>query len=388
MIISGWIILNLYTMLLLILLLIFQSGMIHVNSSKQFVRLLTMTLCLLLAESIGRVGEIYPQRYLFLAKAGYFFIFLFDPVEYLLAIDYIDKWMEGKQERPRKVLLHAFQIFACLNFVLVLISTLFNFRWFYYFEDLEYFRGEYFYIRGAMMMIYCLLLDIYAFAFRKNISFAYRTAILMLPVLSLFGAIGQIYFADMDLTYAMITVGCVLLFFYLQGNDVNGDYLTGAYNRRGIDMRLSDAVNNAKNNGKIFSAIMIDIDHFKEINDKYGHLEGDQVLKEVAEILFITFGSEGMVGRYGGDEFCIIIYVDNNYHLTEKIAELMKNLDKLNGKNVHEFSIKMSCGYAVYDLKKKLTAEEFLMEIDELMYKQKLVHHLKDKRRKDRRRTE
>lgn len=150
----------------------------------------------------------------------------------------------------------------------------------------------------------------------------------MLPVLSLFGVIGQVLIPDLEMTYAMITVGCLCVFFYLQGKDVNMDYLTGVLNRRGIDMSLTDAINQFLNKEIKFSAIMIDIDHFKSINDNFGHLEGDRILTEVAKILRLSVKNEGTIGRYGGDEFCIIINIDDKKVLKEKVTAIQKKQKK------------------------------------------------------------
>ncbi|SER56558.1 GGDEF domain-containing protein [Lachnobacterium bovis] len=377
MVVDAGIVLNLYTALLLILLLIFQGGMVHTDSVKQFGRLTLLTLVLLVSETLGRIGEMYPSSFFVLTKIGYFIIFLLDPLEYLVAIDYVNKWMEKSDTIGCIIFKKAFEVFVYGNIILVSISTIFNTRWFYYFKNQQYFRGNFFYVRGAFVMFYCVLLDLYGFIYRKRINSFYRTAILLLPVLSLFGAIGQIFFMNLDLTYVMITIGCLNVFFYLQGKDINMDYLTGVLNRRGIDMELAEAINQYWNKKIKFSAIMIDIDHFKSINDNYGHLEGDRVLKEVAKILRIVIKNEGIIGRYGGDEFCIIIYAEDKDVLIKKVSQIHDRVKSIKG----EIEISVSCGYGIYEPTRHESEKEFIMEIDERMYRQKIEHHLQDRRR-------
>lgn len=84
------------------------------------------------------------------------------------------------------------------------------------------------------------------------------------------------------------------------------DPLTGAYNRRYFDIRIEEEMNRCIRYGTIFSLSLIDIDHFKEINDTYGHQVGDSVLKELVGILKENSRETDILTRYGGEEFAII----------------------------------------------------------------------------------
>ncbi|MFQ3619608.1 MAG: GGDEF domain-containing protein [Spirochaetales bacterium] len=84
------------------------------------------------------------------------------------------------------------------------------------------------------------------------------------------------------------------------------DPLTGLYNRLKIDELLEVTLYAAKRYGEVFSVIMLDIDHFKQVNDQFGHLVGDQVLKQMAEIFRNQIRKTDHLGRWGGEEFLII----------------------------------------------------------------------------------
>ncbi len=85
------------------------------------------------------------------------------------------------------------------------------------------------------------------------------------------------------------------------------DPLTGLKNRRGFDLTLATEIAAARSGGKPMSLVMADIDHFKSINDRYGHPAGDDVLKWFSRILSSHMKGRDTVARYGGEEFAIIL---------------------------------------------------------------------------------
>lgn len=85
------------------------------------------------------------------------------------------------------------------------------------------------------------------------------------------------------------------------------DPLTGAFNRRALDEVLASQFAMRSRYGSIFSIVMFDIDHFKDVNDQHGHLRGDQVLQEVARFLDDSVRETDVIARYGGEEFVIVM---------------------------------------------------------------------------------
>jgi diguanylate cyclase (GGDEF)-like protein len=84
------------------------------------------------------------------------------------------------------------------------------------------------------------------------------------------------------------------------------DPLTGLHNRRHLDARLKSEFAFANRHGTPLSVLLIDIDHFKKVNDTYGHLGGDAALKALADRLQRTVRTEDIVARYGGEEFAVV----------------------------------------------------------------------------------
>lgn len=108
------------------------------------------------------------------------------------------------------------------------------------------------------------------------------------------------------------------------------DKLTGAYNRRMIDEFMKQELESHKRDSKNFSLIMADIDHFKSVNDTYGHQVGDAVLREVGQIISSAIRKSDIFGRYGGEEFIIICPKTSSEQaliLAEKIRQEIENFD-------------------------------------------------------------
>jgi diguanylate cyclase (GGDEF)-like protein len=84
------------------------------------------------------------------------------------------------------------------------------------------------------------------------------------------------------------------------------DPLTGLYNRRHLEERLTSELSSAQRHGREMSLLLVDVDHFKTVNDQHGHLAGDEALKMVAFVLRSAIRKEDVIARYGGEEFVVI----------------------------------------------------------------------------------
>ena len=85
------------------------------------------------------------------------------------------------------------------------------------------------------------------------------------------------------------------------------DFLTGFYNRRYLEARLREELARAQRLGQTLAFLMIDVDHFKEVNDRYGHLAGDAILREVARRIRTQMRTSDAGARFGGDEFAMLL---------------------------------------------------------------------------------
>jgi len=84
------------------------------------------------------------------------------------------------------------------------------------------------------------------------------------------------------------------------------DGVTGIFNRRYFELRIAEEMARSTRHGLTFSVIMVDIDHFKQLNDEFGHLVGDEVLRQVSAILTQQLRKSDVLSRFGGEDFAII----------------------------------------------------------------------------------
>jgi two-component system cell cycle response regulator len=154
------------------------------------------------------------------------------------------------------------------------------------------------------------------------------------------------------------------------------DPLTGIYNRGYINQRLPQEIQRAIRYGRELSLVMCDIDHFKKVNDTYGHLSGDAVLKGFAQCLTTTIRREvDWVGRYGGEEFLIVL-PETDFGGAKVVAERLRKIVQTYSIQTggHNLCITASfgvTGFSAGALKGTATSEILLQEADNLLYQAK-----------------
>lgn len=151
----------------------------------------------------------------------------------------------------------------------------------------------------------------------------------------------------------------------------NFDSLTGLHNRQAILGKLCELINRAKRYKEDFTLIMLDIDHFKRVNDRYGHLTGDEVLEKIATLIRQNIRDTDVAGRYGGEEFIIILPqadLSSARVLAERIRSIIESAEmKDSAGNV--FAITVSQGLSGWEPGED--AHSLISRADEALYKVK-----------------
>lgn len=148
------------------------------------------------------------------------------------------------------------------------------------------------------------------------------------------------------------------------------DSLTGLLNRRGFDERLKEEFKASKRYNHHLAVIILDLDRFKTVNDKEGHMAGDTVLIEVADSLKSTFRDIDVISRWGGDEFAIILRETNKKGLANLLKRFRSSLKEKNIKAGKTKEITSSIGVA-YLYQRGDTTNDLLERADKALYKVK-----------------
>jgi diguanylate cyclase (GGDEF)-like protein len=143
------------------------------------------------------------------------------------------------------------------------------------------------------------------------------------------------------------------------------DGLTCLYNHKTIHELLEKIILGNENNRKSVFLLLLDLDNFKAINDRFGHKFGDSILKQTANIITATMNENNIIGRYGGDEFMVIM-PDTDILSAELLAS--KLLNEIGLIEIDDFEMTFSCGIALWEGE---TSDKLVEKADQLMYKSK-----------------
>ncbi|HEV7860827.1 MAG TPA: diguanylate cyclase [Pyrinomonadaceae bacterium] len=149
------------------------------------------------------------------------------------------------------------------------------------------------------------------------------------------------------------------------------DELTGLYNRRGFLAFAEHYYNQARRAHKRLMVFYADLDGMKQINDTYGHKEGDSALARTAHILRATFRDSDVIARIGGDEFTILATGASGDDAENICARLQENIRQFNLQDGHRFNLSLSIGVAYFSSNCAFSIEELMTQADDAMYRNK-----------------
>ncbi len=149
------------------------------------------------------------------------------------------------------------------------------------------------------------------------------------------------------------------------------DKLTGACNRREFDRRFEMACYLSKRQGAPFSVILFDIDDFKAVNDQFGHMAGDHVLKEIVNLAGGHIRQNDLVVRWGGDEFVLLLHneLGQARQVAERLRTEVRSQQLLAGFGGDSAAVTISCGVATYE--EGETLDHLMMRVDSALYESK-----------------
>lgn len=357
----------------LILLIIYIHSYSRIDKPftqyKLFTALLQTNLALIVVDILGWIFNGMPGHLNLLYNKGFnLLLYITEPIGPALWILYTNYQVfsdDHRLKKQKRILL----ILLTINAAVSLISL--KTGWFFSVDEQNiYHRGSLFWVHTAFcygLLFYSLIFIVFHKAALKKRDYY---SLLFYYVPQGVGTTIQVLYYGVSFNWTGMMLSLLVIYLNLQERSLHTDYLTGLYNRRQLDSYIQTKVDNSSSR-KSFSAILIDLDKFKNINDRFGHKVGDEALLSAVEIINKCVSVDDFVARYGGDEFFIILNTDDRALLEKIVREIKDNVIAFNRKSGKPFEIHLSLGYDIYKHESKMTKDEFVKYIDMLMYNNK-----------------
>jgi diguanylate cyclase (GGDEF)-like protein/PAS domain S-box-containing protein len=174
-------------------------------------------------------------------------------------------------------------------------------------------------------------------------------------------------FDDNDFIVAFTDISETMLEQFSLEQRVSRDHMTGAYSRDFFDSNIDELVESAEKKNAYLGLVLLDIDHFKQVNDTYGHAVGDKVLKHLVSTIRYSIRNDDLLIRWGGEEFLMIIE-------TESMETLRRMAEHVRQRVEHEpFEVvgRITCSFGMTLHDANETMEQTIKRADEAMYKAK-----------------
>jgi len=185
------------------------------------------------------------------------------------------------------------------------------------------------------------------------------------------GGIIQMLYFGVNYIWISTVISAVLFYIDMLNRQISTEELTGLNNRRELNKFLIREIRD-NSHAKTLALVMMDIDHFKDVNDTYGHYYGDCVLVTVSDILKKSCNNtSAFLSRIGGDEFCIVCSMDDSDGVEGLIARIQYNIVTWNASHRDMVQISLSIGYSVWDPEKDQNFETLYRRADQNMYRAK-----------------
>lgn len=330
------------------------------TSHRLFFKLLWMTVLLLILEVLSWTFDRIPGQNVL----NYFFNMLFCLSTSLvipIIASYLDYHIYGSYERLKKrhYYIHPFILTGILLTINIFKPILFSIS-----IDNVYQRESFMFAIPIINISIFIYLCYLAYKRRTYIQKEVIWVIFIYTFIPAVTAFIQIAVFGIFILWPMMAVTVVLTYIFLETISTSRDYLTGLFSRHRID----DYLEYLLQHNKPFIIVMIDLDKFKNINDKYGHLSGDLALKAFANSLSSNFKKEKVVGRYAGDEFILILDRMNLQEMEEKLSRVRFKMKELYDCGQTDFLVSFSYGYYKRKCDENISYEDIINKVDKMMY--------------------
>lgn len=367
-----------FTSISVLVLILLNFGQYHYNirrakgrNNQLFISMIVTNIALLLMDSITWIlnGTQFPGARLMhqLSMATYYSLQGMMSLTWLL---YVEQKLYGKPFMVRKRVFW----FALPIVALAAISFISSFGkplLYTIDENNVYSRTSYYWVPLLMTgayAVYSMAMVVHAQKTGTSVLSQYLMRFLFAyPFPPLVGALIQWVFYGVSVIWTGSVISLLIIYINLQNDKVTTDPLTGISNRRSFESYMSRRMSTLRGDGTLF-LFMIDVDHFKQINDRWGHNVGDEALKQTAELLKGTVSRNDFIGRVGGDEFVVCGERDNLEGIEQVFKNICDAVDRFNDDRLVPYRLQLSIGCSTLSHDENKTLEQMQREADYTMY--------------------
>jgi len=184
------------------------------------------------------------------------------------------------------------------------------------------------------------------------------------------GGVVQGFFYGVNLLWPGVTLSILMVYLSIESGILITDYLTGLYNRRNFDRYLARKIKSFTAD-RIFVLVMLDLDGFKKINDRFGHAQGDEALSEAANVLRRCLHANDFIARYTGDEFVVIADIHNMEDAATLCTRIEESFESFNRESGKPWKLWASIGAAICAPGCERSAGKLIAEADANIYEVK-----------------
>lgn len=335
---------------------------------KLFMMMLQITAVMLVVDVLSRFDGSPDSIYPVINQAGNFLIFLLSPVLPSIWLLYVHFQIFGSEEKTGKLLYPMLAVFTVNAFLLILSG---KYGWFYYIDSGNiYHRGPLYLFTASITVALLITVFIMILANRRRIDKRHFYPLILFALPPFLSIILQILFYGMSLMLNSVVLSLLILLLNIQNRSLNVDYLTGVFNRKKLANYLEARVSSRSAN-KTFSAILVDLDNFKSINDRFGHDAGDEALEVSVNLLRSCLRTNDVIARYGGDEFYVVLDISGRTDLESTVERIKDRFEEYNKTGAKPYKLSISMGYDIFEVNGHLKMDEFNKHLDKSMYENK-----------------
>lgn len=292
-------------------------------------------------------------------------LFAISPILTYFWYAFIKNWLDADTNKPAGKYYLLIPVF--INFAITVLSPVYGSIFSINSENI-YQRGPLFWLMSVITFFYMAYSMILILIHRKKLLKEEFLPLIVISIIPIAGGVLQTVFYGALLVWSSTAFCLVINFYFLQQRMIQIDKLTGAWTKDSLNHYIT---RNIKNNNMLkLGIVFLDLDGLKQINDQFGHLEGDFALKTSVELIKSTLRKTDIVSRFGGDEFIIVIHCESKLELESTINRTKTIFSDYNETSGKGYRLEFSFGADILNDNFN-SLDQFILHADKLMYDNK-----------------